>query len=50
MVAQETEPEVLTHEYQVPPEASWALTVVALDGLMLKVTASMFAGFDALSE
>ena len=48
VVAQLTEPVVLTQEYQVPPGASWALTVVAVEGLMVKVTASMFEGVEPL--
>jgi hypothetical protein len=50
VVAQDTEPVEFVQEYQVPPDASCALTVVAPAGLIVNVTASMFAGFDEFSE
>jgi hypothetical protein len=48
VVVQETLPEVFVHEYHEPPDASWIFTVVAAVGLIVKVTESMFCGFDAL--
>jgi hypothetical protein len=49
VVAQDTDPDEFTHEYQVPAETSCAFTVVAVAGLMVNATASMFEGFDEFS-
>jgi hypothetical protein len=48
VVAQLTLPDVFVHEYHEPPDASWIFTVLAVLGLIVNVTESTFAGFDAL--
>ena len=43
-MSHDTLPAVFVHEYHVPPVTSWAFTVPAAAGLMVKVTASICVG------
>ena len=40
-------PAAFEHEYQLPPDTSWALTVLAVAGLIVNETESTFVGFAA---
>jgi hypothetical protein len=48
VVAQETLPLEFVHVYQEPPDTSWISTELAVVGLIVKDTESMFPGFDPL--
>ena len=41
-----TLPLEFVHEYQAPPDTSWAFTTAAVLGVIVNETASMFAGFE----